>query len=121
MEEHITMLDSSVDIPLLLKASNYQLLPSIYEGFGNVLIEAQAAGVPSFVSDACQPEPDLGLIDYIPLNKGAVYWADYILERIEKPDSRKVDIFGLMKYDTINVAKRMQKVYLEGCKYEDTL
>lgn len=121
MEGNITMLDSSVNIPLLFKATNYQLLPSIYEGFGNVLIEAQAAGIPSFVSDACQLEPDLGLIDYIPLNKGAGYWADYILERIEKPDNRQVNINGLMKYDTINVAERMQKVYLEGCKYEDTI
>ena len=119
MKDYITMLDSSVDIPTLLKASNYLLLPSIYEGFGNVLIEAQAAGVPCFVSDACQPEPDFGLIDYIPLNKGAVYWADYILGRLGIHDKMGADFKGLMEYDTINVAKRMQEVYLIGCKYKD--
>ena len=121
MKDYITMLDSSVDIPLLFKASNFQLLPSIYEGFGNVLIEAQAAGIPSFVSDACQPEPDLGLVYYIPLAKGANYWADYILDRLDIQDNRKADFNKLMEYDTINVAKRMQKVYLEGCKYEDII
>ena len=83
------------------------------------MIEAQAAGIPCFASDVCQPEPNLGLIYYIPLSRGAKYWADYILDKIEKLDNRKIELKRLMEYDTSNVAKRMQQVYLHGIKYED--
>lgn len=117
IEEYVTMLDSKTKIPLVLTASHFFLLPSIYEGFGNVLIEAQAAGIPCFVSDVCQPEPDIGLVDYIPLEKGAKYWAEFILRRISEPDERKVDYTRLMEYDVANVVPRMQRVYLEGIRY----
>lgn len=119
LENHVTMLDSNTDIPLALAASDYFLLPSIYEGFGNVLIEAQAAGVPCFVSTACQPEPNLGLVEYIPLDKGEKYWAEYILSIIEKHDSRVVDIDRLNDYSVDTVAPRMQRVYLEGIRYKE--
>lgn len=119
INDNVSMFESDTNIPLVLAASDYFVLPSIYEGFGNVLIEAQAAGVPCFASDACQPEPNLGLIDYIPLNQGAKYWAEYILNKIGKGDTRKIDLEKLMEYDTSNVAKRMQQVYLQGIKYED--
>ncbi|AOZ93255.1 glycosyltransferase [Paenibacillus crassostreae] len=119
LESHVTMLDSDSYIPVVLKASDYFLLPSIYEGFGIVLIEAQALGIPCFVSDACQPEPNEGLVDYIPLNKGALYWAEYIVSQIGLIDKREVDLSNLLKYDVSNVAPRMQRVYLEGIKYSD--
>ncbi|MEH7384267.1 glycosyltransferase [Bacillus sp. JJ1521] len=119
IEDKVTMLRENTNIPHALSASDYFLLPSKYEGFGNVLIEAQAAGLPCYVSDACQPEPNLGLVDYIPLEKDAKYWADYILSRIEKPDNRRVNLKKLMEYDVKNVAPRMQEVYLNGVKYKD--
>lgn len=119
IENHVTMLDRNTDIPLALAAADYFLLPSLYEGFGNVLIEAQAASIPCFVSDTCQPEPNLGLLDYISINKGAEYWADYILSKLQKTDNRKIDQARLLEYDTSRVAQHMQKVYLEGIKYEE--
>ncbi|AIQ49699.1 hypothetical protein R70723_30320 [Paenibacillus sp. FSL R7-0273] len=117
MKNYVTMLESNTSIPLALSASDYFLLPSIYEGFGIVLIEAQAASIPCIVSDVCQPEPDMGLVDYIPLDKGSTYWADYILSKIQQPEDRTVNLTRLMEYDVSNVAPRMQKVYLEGLKY----
>ena len=119
IENNVTMLERNTSIPIALAASDYFLLPSLYEGFGNALIEAQAAGIPCFVSDVCQPEPNLGLVEYIPLEKGPKYWANFILSWVEKPDDRIVDITRLMDYEVSNVAPRMQKVYLEGIKYEE--
>ncbi|MFF2912214.1 glycosyltransferase [Paenibacillus sp. NPDC057934] len=113
----VTMLDKNTSVPLALKASDFFVLPSIYEGFGNTLIEAQAANVPCFASTACQPEPNLGLVDYLPLNKGPKYWAEVILSNIERNDKKKVDEDRLFSYDLSTVSSHMENVYLKGSKY----
>lgn len=117
LTDFVFMLDSATPIPRILEATDFFLLPSIYEGFGIVLIEAQAMGIPCFVSTECQPEANQGLIEYLPLEKGVKYWADYILTHLHDSENKKADIEGLKKYDTTIVAPRMQQVYLEGIAY----
>jgi glycosyltransferase involved in cell wall biosynthesis len=49
------------DVPIILGAIDLFVLPSLHEGFGIVLVEAQAAGTPCLASDTVSPEVDLGL------------------------------------------------------------
>ncbi|MFF2912216.1 glycosyltransferase [Paenibacillus sp. NPDC057934] len=119
LEGDVSLLGGNSSIPLVLRASDYFLLPSIYEGFGIVLTEAQAAGVPCFVSDSCQPEANEGLVEYIPLEKGLMYWSEYILSRIDNVDIPHNISNNLLKYDKSVVAPRMQKVYQYGVMYKD--
>lgn len=121
IQHYVTMLDHDVDIPLVLSAADFFLLPSLYEGFGNVLIEAQAAGVPCFASDVCPRESDLGLVEYLSLEKGAKYWAEFIVSKLSQTNSRRVDVKRLMAYESSSVGQRMEQVYLEGIKYKDSL
>jgi glycosyltransferase EpsF len=57
------------------------VFPSLYEGLGLVLLEAQASGIPCIVSEAIQPEANLniGLVEQRMLSEGPELWANTIL------------------------------------------
>ena len=54
LESNISFFPSNADIPQLLMNSSLFILPSKHEGFGIVLIEAQAMGLKCFVSETVQ-------------------------------------------------------------------
>jgi glycosyltransferase involved in cell wall biosynthesis len=70
------------DVPRLLQgAMDVFLFPSLYEGLGLVLVEAQAAGLPCIFSDTIPEEADvlMPLVHRLPLSKDAQAWAESIL------------------------------------------
>jgi glycosyltransferase involved in cell wall biosynthesis len=74
------------DIPALLHCMDVFVFPSIYEGLGLVLLEAQACGIPCLVSEAIQPEADLqlGLMYRLELSDGPEKWVEQILKLKDK-------------------------------------
>lgn len=57
------------DIPQLLSAMDIFLLPSLYEGMPNTVIEAQATGLPCLISNTITREADItGLVQFYPID-----------------------------------------------------
>lgn len=79
VKDDIVLLPHDSNIAELLNYSSYMLFPSHKEGFGLVLIEAQAMGVRCFVSDSVSKETNCGGCVYLPLKDGEERWADCIL------------------------------------------
>jgi glycosyltransferase EpsF len=79
--ENIKFVGVREDISTLLHSMDLFVFPSLYEGLGLVLLEAQASGIPCIVSEAIQPEADLniGLVTRIMLSEGPKVWANTIL------------------------------------------
>lgn len=110
LERCVEILPGDSDIPLELAKSNYMIFPSTYEGFGIVLLEAQAMGVKPFVSNAVPPEADAGLCTYLSLNDGPKIWAKNILSEI-KETRLEEHYMNMNKYDITEVCKEYYKIY----------
>ena len=69
------------------------IFPSLFEGMPNVIIEAEASGLPCYISNTITKEANItGLVKYIDLNKSAEEWASIILnKKIEKRKDYKND------------------------------
>ncbi len=87
--EYVKFIGIREDIPTILHSMDVFVFPSIYEGLGLVLLEAQASGIPCIVSEAIQPEADLGLglMEMVSLDDGADIWAEKLMQMVGKRES----------------------------------
>lgn len=77
------------DIPQLLSAMDILVFPSFYEGMPNVVIEAQATGLPCVISDSITKEVAItDLVSFVSLEKSQEDWGLIINEIINKKVER---------------------------------
>ncbi len=113
ISEFINLLGVRTDIPQILSKCSYFIFPSLFEGLGIVLIEAQAAGLECFASTEVPDLADLGACHFIPLEIGAKEWAKIINDTINKKQPLTIDKNKLMKFDISYTVKQLDEVYSE--------
>ena len=99
------------DIPSYYVKSKYMIFPSRFEGFGIVLIEAQAMGIECFVSKAIPEEADVGLLTFMNLSDGPQKWAERIVKAIQNGTDRSLNAEKLYQYSNEAVSKRYAAIY----------
>jgi len=88
------------------------VFPSLYEGLGIVLIEAQSNGLPCFASNAMPDEANLSERYYpVSLEKSPPEWAQLILAH--SPCSERLCSPNVYKYDIKTIAKNIEEFYLD--------
>ena len=101
------------DVSRLYQGMDVFALPSLYEGFGMALLEAQVVGVPSVVSDRVSPE--VVLTDgcrLLPLEDGADAWARAIWAQFEGGARKAMASEALNRFDIDNASKKLEGFYL---------
>lgn len=113
VDEKVLFLGQIENVNTLYHAMDAFVLPSLYEGFGMALLEAQVAGLPCVVSDRVSSEVVLSnQCTCLPLEIGAQQWAREILRyRGSHERTCKVDKKFEM-YDIKKAAERLQDYYL---------
>jgi glycosyltransferase EpsF len=116
IEEYVRFIGVRKDINVWLHIMDAYILPSLNEGLGIALLEAQAAGLLSFASEGVSNEVDvgLGLVYFLDLSKGPQSWANYIDTKYKKTNitSSVICSFFEQKGYSINTSiKRIEEIY----------
>lgn len=101
----VHFLGTREDIPTILSSMDVFIFPSLSEGLGLVLLEAQASGVPCIVSEAIQPEADLniGLVTRLTLDDGPQVWANKAIEIGAKKEHSVKKIVGAFEKNNYSI------------------
>lgn len=113
ISEKVVFLGIRDDIPNLLMLTDCFLFPSKWEGIPVSVIEAQAAGLPCFISDKINQEVKVTeTVTFLPIDRGTKIWVDKI---IKSDLSRKDTSMDMKKsgYDVNKSANEIQQLYFE--------
>lgn len=105
------------DVDELMQVMDVFLLPTRYEGWGNVLIEAQISGLKCITSKDVVPKETkvTNCIEYLSLNESIDTWANSVLKYSNGYE--RSDKSGDIKnagFDVLTQANRLERFYTSG-------
>jgi len=118
VSDRVMFLGSRPDVPRLMRgAMDVFLFPSLYEGLGLALVESQAAGLPSVVSDVIPEEADVvkPLVRRLSLSQPASSWAEEILAhratRNTQHNQEAIDLVLQSPFNIDRCVKSLEQLY----------
>ena len=113
IQDSVMMLGSRGDVPELLQAIDVFVFPSRWEGLPVTVVEAQAAGLPCFISDTITRDVNTScLVKYLPIDKGTAVWVN----ELTSTDLSRKDVIEEIKkagFDIEESTKNLSDFYME--------
>lgn len=108
LNDNVYFLGIRDDVPELMAGADLMLMPSLHEGFPVVLVESQAVGLKSYISNNIAKEVDLGLglINFESIENSNL-WFDKLLN-YKKPDISQTKILEKLQFNGFDVNKNAQ-------------
>ncbi len=116
--DRVLFLGSRRDVPELMQAMDVFVFPSLYEGLGIAVVEAQTAGLPCIVSSRVPPDAVLtnGSVVRLPLEDGAKAWAERALQMVDRPRYDRCQEIRDAGYDILTAAEKLQAAYIRAAE-----
>lgn len=107
------------DVDVWMNVFDVLLVPSLFEGLGGVILEAQAAGCPVVKSDSFTNEADMGigLVEQLSLDAGFASWSEAVVRAAGKarPGNGEINqAFAMRKYDLASEIDELGRIYDGG-------
>ena len=113
LSDQVVLFGGRSDVHELMQAMDMLLFPSVFEGFGITVIEAQAAGLPVIASDVLPEEAIvLDSVKLASLDDSAEAWADVML--VMTPLADRTSCAGKIAdadYDIHTAAQELLRIY----------
>lgn len=119
LESYFNMLGLRNDVPDILAHCDLFIFPSIFEGLGIVLIEAQASGLDCLVSENVPKLVDLGKCSFLPLN--IEIWVNKINEYMNSKEKMKLDYKKMNLFSIENTINQLDNIYLSAYENKKTV
>jgi len=111
LEGKVLFLGFRKDVNQLLQAMDVFCLPSRFEGFGMVLVEAQASGLLCLASNNIPNETEVSdLIEYLPLKEEE--WVNKLLNVKKKTRVSDIEKIRNHGYDIKDAIKKVEMLYM---------
>lgn len=115
LENNVYLIGVRGDVPNLMADADIMLMPSLHEGFPVVLVESQAVGLKSIISDKISKEVDLGLglIQFEPIND-PIIWANKLMDLkvLKVSENKIINTFQIGGFDVTKNSQNLLKFYL---------
>lgn len=116
IQNDVCFLGKREDIGNILSMCDVFVMPSIREGFGIALIEAQVNGMKCFASTSLEKSTDItGNVVYIPLDMTAREWADTIINNSIDRDKNVINKLP-NSYNSKESCNKVYQLYEENLK-----
>lgn len=107
LTEQVIWLPGDSDIPSLLSQSSAFIMPSLHEGFGIAMIEAQAMRLQCFASSCIPSATNCGGVIYLDLEDGPKYWASCIIKNMKKD----IGMIDTSAFKQSNILRKYEAIY----------
>lgn len=110
LKDCVVLLGNRDDIPQLMHAADCFLFPSLWEGLPVTVVEAQAAGLPCYVSETISKDVKISdLVTYLPVNSGTMLWTNAVMHGKRRDVLHEIEESG---FDIEKSSKKLTEFYL---------
>lgn len=112
LENRVLFLGTRADVNELMQAMDVFLFPSLFEGFGIALIEAQVAGLPCFASKTIPAEVKVTkLVKYLDINASSKLWSDSVVNVLINNRGNMLENVRNAGFDIKSEAPKLERIY----------